>query len=406
MNSKPICNFDGTMFNLFKSRMMELFTALNLEKFLTGEEREPPVETTDTENQKIHEYNQRLYAALVILKNNCDVQRQQMVQDIKCPKTIMDIFQRAYASTKVKNVMRLQHEFNEFKIDFRKSFTENFNELMEIKRLLKDSNCDKSDADLNFVLVKSLPDDNFWKSYVVIWEQDDDLKFESLKESLLGIELSSKFEKWKKNYLQHEGKRAFDVAAMINENERKKQKYPCSSCGSYNHRRKFCKKKNDLRCKHCNRLGHHPDKCWFKNNNNKRVTDVNAACMMSADFLDISCNKWIVDSACTRNMTGNIAKLHNIQYLSDDDCLNITLANGSIFKSTVKGDFIIDGYQIQDVFYVPELQFNLLSVPALVKKGYKVRFDEFSCVIQNSKHMIQGQFLNNLFVISVKGKKK
>ena len=74
-------------------------------------------------------------AAVVSRKNNCDIERQQMAQDIKNPTEIINIFAKSYASRKTKNINRLQRYFYEFKFDFNNSLTEKFNRLAKIIRL-------------------------------------------------------------------------------------------------------------------------------------------------------------------------------------------------------------------------------------------------------------------------------
>ena len=52
---------------------------------------------------------------------------------------------------------------------------------------------------------------------------------------------------------------------------------------------------------------------------------------------------------------------------------------------------------IYDVLYVPEINQNLLSVPQLLEKGYKVLFEDKNCMIKDSKD-------RKVFNVQMKGK--
>jgi hypothetical protein len=105
----------------------------------------------------------------------------------------------------------------------------------------------------------------------------------------------------------------------------------------------------------------------------------------------LSCHKtegqhkdlWLLGSGCSNHMKGNKDLLSCI-YSSISS--NITLGNDSLVKVKGKGTVPILTKQnvkkdIHNVYHVPDLTHNLLSVGQLIEHGYKVLFEGASCRI-------------------------
>jgi hypothetical protein len=105
----------------------------------------------------------------------------------------------------------------------------------------------------------------------------------------------------------------------------------------------------------------------------------------------LSCHKteeqpkylWLVDSGCSNHMTVNKDLLSCIDSSISSD---ITLGNDSLVKVQGKGTVPILTKQnvkkdIKNVYHVPDLKHNLLSVGQLIEHGYKVLFEGASCSI-------------------------
>ena len=109
----------------------------------------------------------------------------------------------------------------------------------------------------------------------------------------------------------------------------------------------------------------------------------------------LSCHKtehqlkdlWLLDSGCSNHMTGNKELLSCLDSSISSD---ITLGNDHLVKVQGKGTVPILTKQnvkkdINDVYHVPDLKHNLLSVGQLIEKGYKVLFEGASCKIYDRK---------------------
>ncbi|CAL9244194.1 unnamed protein product, partial [Arabidopsis halleri] len=95
-------------------------------------------------------------------------------------------------------------------------------------------------------------------------------------------------------------------------------------------------------------------------------------------------NSWLIDSGCTNHMTPDekifirINTSVNVPIKVGNGAVLITKGKGDIEVMTMKGKRVI-----RDVFLVPKLGKNLLSVPQMISNGYQVTFKENKCIIHD-----------------------
>lgn len=95
---------------------------------------------------------------------------------------------------------------------------------------------------------------------------------------------------------------------------------------------------------------------------------------------------WLIDSGATNHMTREerlfttIDKSFKIPIRIGNGARLMTTGKGNIEVMTKKGVRVI-----KDVFLVPEIDKNLLSVPQMVRNGYQVLFAGTKCIIYNQK---------------------
>jgi hypothetical protein len=128
---------------------------------------------------------------------------------------------------------------------------------------------------------------------------------------------------------------------------------------------------------------------------------------ISSEANDISdSNVWIVDSGCTKSIS-KIPLDKEQKTLYTDVYQN---ANGSIMKASgITGDIHLklnatDGtcqFTLSDTSYVPDSAYNLLSIPSLCKKGFKILFDGNFCHFFNKslQYIMKAQRMNDLYCL-------
>ena len=90
-------------------------------------------------------------------------------------------------------------------------------------------------------------------------------------------------------------------------------------------------------------------------------------------------SKWILDSSCSRHMTGD----HNLlSILESKDEGTVTFGDNA--KGTIVGIGSVgnpDNPSIENVLLVDRLKHNLISISQLCDIGCKVLFDKKECII-------------------------
>eukprot|EP00253_Pinus_taeda_P009846 PITA_09846 len=153
--------------------------------------------------------------------------------------------------------------------------------------------------------------------------------------------------------------------------------------------------KSQVQCHYCKKYGHYANECRkkqndmnsrqnanFANEENKNPKNVLLTCNIAQDKQEYF---WFLDSCCSNHMTGNIAMFSNL-----DENVKFEVTTGTDSKISVKGKGRVsiqarNGEQIivPEVYYVPGLKCNLLSIGQLIDKGYNVFFKDDMCTIRD-----------------------
>ncbi|GJZ43436.1 hypothetical protein Tco_0590691 [Tanacetum coccineum] len=108
------------------------------------------------------------------------------------------------------------------------------------------------------------------------------------------------------------------------------------------------------------------------------VTTVNSVTVVGV--LSLKCNnKRVIDSGCSRHMTGN--KSYLTDYEEIDGGFVAFGGNSKGGKITRKGKIRTGKLDFEDVYFVKELKFNLFSVSQMCDKKNSVLFTDTECVI-------------------------
>ncbi|GJX35029.1 hypothetical protein Tco_0246586 [Tanacetum coccineum] len=90
-------------------------------------------------------------------------------------------------------------------------------------------------------------------------------------------------------------------------------------------------------------------------------------------------DKGVIDSGCSRHMTGNRSYLTDYEELLGFVALRRVEPNGG--KITGKGKISTGKLDFEDVYFVKELKFNLFSVSQMCDKKNSVLFTDTECVV-------------------------
>nr|GEW09479.1 hypothetical protein [Tanacetum cinerariifolium] len=109
---------------------------------------------------------------------------------------------------------------------------------------------------------------------------------------------------------------------------------------------------------------------------------------------------WIIDSGCSKHMTGNRALLMNFveKFLE-----TVRFGNNDFAVLAGYGDVIIGSMTIKKVYYVEGLGHNLFSVGQFCDKGLEVAFRKSTCFVRNEDgvDLLTGDRSSNLYTIAL-----
>jgi transposase InsO family protein len=178
-----------------------------------------------------------------------------------------------------------------------------------------------------------------------------------------------------------------------------KDKRWCKYCKRTNHNTEFCwsdPTSKHYRGNHYNKTNNYNNNSNFIENNNDEnyyqfslITSDNCL-STNSNYLD---KTWFIDSGASKHYTKHkefLAKYEDVNPFS------INVANGNQIDVVGKGDVIlkvnnngdIRSVLITDVYYVPNMKFNLLSVRQLEKNNARITFENNYCNISKNNQNV------------------
>nr|GFC31426.1 integrase, catalytic region, zinc finger, CCHC-type, peptidase aspartic, catalytic [Tanacetum cinerariifolium] len=109
---------------------------------------------------------------------------------------------------------------------------------------------------------------------------------------------------------------------------------------------------------------------------------------------------WIIDSGCTKHMTGNRSLLTNFV---EKFIEMVHFGNNDFAVIAGYGDVVIGSMTIKKVYYVEGLGHNLFSVGQFYDKGLEVSFRKSTCFVRNEDgvDLLTGDRSSNLYTIAL-----
>ncbi|KAL8109944.1 hypothetical protein AgCh_025879 [Apium graveolens] len=140
----------------------------------------------------------------------------------------------------------------------------------------------------------------------------------------------------------------------------------CNRCGKKGHLEKYCRVQNGQKSYH----GGNKQKTAYYGQNGRTKT----MCLTAR----VKSTQWILDSGCTRHMSGDKAQFTSLQMKRGG---RVTIGDIKTLQILGKGKIGNKYISIDKVQYVKGLEYNLLSISQLYDDGYKVDFGIEKCII-------------------------
>ncbi|GKV49915.1 hypothetical protein SLEP1_g56638 [Rubroshorea leprosula] len=139
--------------------------------------------------------------------------------------------------------------------------------------------------------------------------------------------------------------------------------------------------KSHVECYSCHKRGHYSSECSYKENDQKAHyvqeeddSEDHALLMVTSTIEASNYHTWFLDTGCTNHMCG---KKEFFVDLDESYRSKVKFADESTLPVMGKGRILIklkngDHNYISDVFYVPDMKSNLLSLGQLLERGYNM----------------------------------
>ena len=289
-------------------------------------------------------------------------------------KAILDVFEKHT----LLNKLSARRNFYTAKMQESEGVLSFSNRIRQLASTLKSMKVNVDDEEMAMALLNGLPE-----------------KFDPLISALdaLGDEKVFTFDFVKSRLLQEEQRNQQRVNDLVKNTEESalvtSRCEGCAGCGS----------KNPKICSHCGKNGHTASQCWelnpqlkmqrdrriekralmTRNDAPKKDDSSEFYCLMGKELeVNESCS-WYIDSGASAHMSNNRSVFTSFQQISP---VKVELGNRSTVTAIGKGsvqmrlqvDDRITKCLFQNVLYIPNLGFQLISVPIMDKRGFTTEF--------------------------------
>ncbi|KAG6504552.1 hypothetical protein ZIOFF_036886 [Zingiber officinale] len=230
--------------------------------------------------------------------------------------------------------------------------------------------------------------------------------------SLKGEEEALYTNKSKSSFKRHAGDGSKKDGDKVKNYQGNEGHHPRRAPQNHANNRKFIGK-----CYNCGKVGHMAKDCWAKkkfvqsntatsNPKENSEDDWDAEALFAAEENEVAFttmsdkinykNDWIVDSGCSNHMTGDKEKLQNLSKYKGARMVvtanNSRLPIAHIGKTIITPRYNSNQVSLQDVYHVPGMKKNLLSVSQLTSSGHYVLFgpEDVKLNMMMKKSMLKG----------------
>uniref|UniRef100_A0A2N9I986 CCHC-type domain-containing protein n=1 Tax=Fagus sylvatica TaxID=28930 RepID=A0A2N9I986_FAGSY len=379
--------------------------------------------------------------AMFALKTTIEEEMLEHIRDAKTPKEAWDTFVTLFSK---KNDTRLQLLENELLSMAQRDMTiaQYFHKVKAICREISqlDPTAPIGESRIKRIIIHGLrPEYRGFVTAIQGWPTQPSLvEFENLladqeamAKQMGGVSLKGEEEalytsKTRGTFKRNTGSESKKDGDKVKSHQGKGGSHPGGVSKNRGNSRKF-----DGKCYNCGKMGHMAKDCWTKKKpvesntatssskeNSEDGWDAEALFAMEEEELALTVttpeqidykNDWIVDSGCSNHMTGDKHKLQNLSEYKGGRVVvtadNSRLPIAHIGKTIVTPRYNSNQVPLQDVYHVPGMKKNLLSVTQLTLSGHYVLFGPQDVKVYrdlkiSETPIMEGQRLESVYVMS------
>lgn len=199
---------------------------------------------------------------------------------------------------------------------------------------------------------------------------------------------------------------------LLEENQKKSKQLPSETAlKSAAESRSFKKNFNTVECFFCKKKGHQKRDCrqykdWLNKNPQKQVNTVQEQNFVFTTPHEKFSSEWIVDSGASCHISREKQSFVNLNVNARGQ---VMVGNGASISAEGRGecriqfineDNVPSSEILSDVYYIPKMTGNLLSVRQLAEKGYDLMFTSTGCEInKNGKNLAVADMRSGLYYL-------
>jgi len=150
---------------------------------------------------------------------------------------------------------------------------------------------------------------------------------------------------------------------------------------------KSSNQKEDL-CFHCNKVGHWKRNCPVYLEAKKNGTLATTSGIYVLEINLSTSSSWVLDTGCATHICNNVQGLRRSRRLMHGE-VDLRVGNGAKVAALTVGSYLITlpcglVLELNNCYYVPAINRNLISVSCLVNNGYEINIDCDQCVIRKN----------------------
>ena len=335
--------------------------------------------------------------------------QQIHVRNTTNAKEAWDALKSQFARTSISQIVRLRQKYYSTKFQSGGNMLEHINHVKSLHDQLKEMGANIDDGELAMTLLASLPDE--FKPLITALDAvgEEKVTFEKVKSMLLNdadrISDSKKIEDAYSAQRRYNRKRNESKERHNKGYEDRKFQGTCHYCKEKGHFARDCPKRSNIsQHKDDNQRKGKRSACCAQEENEQNNSDQEA--LYTSNDED-RCG-WIIDSGATQHMTFERTRLSNYTEFKKPCIVNLgdnrsilAYGKGTYHVKAAVGDHT-QNLSLQEVLYLPELEKNLLSVHAMVRRGATVTFKDDKCEIsRNSKILAMAEIQGKLYALKI-----
>ncbi|CAK9803102.1 Retrovirus-related Pol polyprotein from transposon TNT 1-94 [Anthophora quadrimaculata] len=377
-----ITKLSDTNYQSWKTEMCWYLRGKNLLDYVLTEKR-PDQNATENE-VRAHRMNENKAFAAIGLHVEAD--QQIHIEDCANAHEAWETLKQVHQPKSRVRIMKLKKEFYHLRMKDEEGMSAYVSRVKVATRNLREAGAEVKDEDLAYAMLAGLPDSYENLNMALASLSDDKFTSAEVKRVLLE-EYDRRISRLDRT-TEH-----FKEALYVNKKTEKNESKPSGN--------NF---KQLRTCFNCNKVGHIARDCRIRINKDKRKQETrykrdNDAFLISLNNVDLE-NSWLLDSGCTHHVCKRREWFANFRHINSEvvnTAADPVKQKGITLKAqgigNIRLNMIVGNRKktvvLHDVYYVPNIRRNLMSVSQIEQKGKEL-------LIKNGKVKIRNVITKNI----------